>query len=239
MEYAQGDFAGYVEGINSAMREQKEKSWTNKLAQLMEPIFITARRYMPVANIAIQADPSPSALVLAGIVCIMQISSGYLLYQEQLATVLSRMGQKADTLTRLGDHVYPDDGRVQQALIDAYGDILDFCKEALKPLVNERGRKRTNLKFLGASLLKPFEDSNFGKIERNFEKHLEIFKDISKVSTRMAEATYRAEQRNLTQNVLYMLHQNQQNISMSHGTASELHQLQIEEVGKQERKAQG
>lgn len=147
----QANVDAYIESISLALCEQKEKSWITKIARLVEPIFTTSRKYLAMANTAIQADPTPSAWVLAGIVCVMQVSSGYLLYQEKLANVLSRMGQKASTLTQFGD-LCQDDDQVQHALVEVYGDILDFCREALKPLLDENG----NIKKASNCLAKRF-----------------------------------------------------------------------------------
>jgi hypothetical protein len=204
----------------------------------MEPIFITSRKYLAVARTAVQADPSPSALVLAGIVCVMQVSSGYLLYQEKLANVLSRMGQKANTLTQFGD-LCQDDEQVQQALVEVYGDILDFCREALKPLVDENGNIKKSIKLFGKTLLKSFDESNFGHIAESFERHLENFKDVALLFRTREEAAFRDKQQTLGQHMLHMQHSTHYNVSMSQSTLSQLHQLKLEEIRMKERRDKG
>jgi len=204
----------------------------------MEPIFTTSRKYLTVASTAIQADPSPSAWILAGIVCVMQVSSGYLFYQEKLATVLSRMGQKASILTQFDD-LCQDDDQVQQALVEVYGDILDFCREALKPLLDENGNIKKSLKLFGKTLLKTFNDSNFGYIAESFEAHLENFKDAVLLFRTREEAVFRHKQQMLGQHMLQIQHLTHQNASMSQGMLSQLHQLRLEEMEIKERKYKG
>ena len=204
----------------------------------MEPIFTTSRKYLAVANTAVQADPTPSAWVLAGIVCVMQVSSGYLLYQEKLANVLSRMGQKASILTQFGD-LCQDDDQVQQALVEVYGDILDFYREALKPLLDENGNIKKSLKLFGKTLLKTFNESNFGHIAESFETHLENFKDAALLFRTREEAVFRDKQQILGQHMLQIQHCTYNNVSMSQGTLSQLYQLEVEEIRMRERKYKG
>lgn len=194
---------------------------------------------MPVARIAVQADPMPSSLVLAGIACVMQMSSDYLSYQKKLAEVLSRMGRKANIITQLSDHLCEDNDQIQEALIEVYGDILEFCREALKPLVNENGEKRNTRKILGSSLLHPFDESKFGQIAGNFEMHLDHFRGVAEVCTRRMETGHRSEQQRWNHQMLCLQYQGQYHMSMSHETISQLYQWQIQQSRELERAAQG
>jgi hypothetical protein len=168
----------------------------------------------------------------------MQVSSGYLLYQEKLANVLSRMGQKASILTQFGD-LWQDDDQVQQALIEIYGDILDFCREALKPLLDENGNIKSRIKLFGKTLLKTFNESNFGHITESFEAHLENFKDVALLFRTREEAVFRRKQQILGQHMLQIQQWTHHNVSMSQSALSQLNQLRDEEVGMKERKHKG
>lgn len=172
---AQGDVVSFVEDAKKLSDSQRENSLSHKVAMSFEPIFQFMRLYMPVAQTIVQADPNPSALVLGGIVCIIQISSNYLQFQQKISDALYGMGRKLATAMEFGDDLYSFDDKVQEALIELCGDILDFCQGALSFLVTNEGTMRNRSKLFLTSLLQPF-DSKLGLFIKSFDNHLKDFK---------------------------------------------------------------
>jgi hypothetical protein len=174
----------------------------------------------------IQADPSPSAFVLGGITCILSIPSRFLEYQVRIVEMLSKMGDGMALLSRYEKEIYESDAQVQKSLIDLYGDVLDFCREASKLLYEENGKPRSTLKTFVTSLWQPYQ-SKLGAIAQRFENNLGIFESYAKFADRRNEKFFRST---TTQ---AMIHHYQDNLNML-GTLSSIRQrLQVDEKGSQ------
>ncbi len=126
----------------------------------------------------IQADPTSSALILGGITCIMSISKRFEDYQEKMARMLSEMLGKLDILLKYGENIYKDNILGQKALMEVYGDILDFCVQASRLFLDDRGKERSSFKTFATSLGKSFE-SKFSDVRYKFDIHLKAFEDIA------------------------------------------------------------
>ena len=134
--------------------------------------------YAPIAEAMIQADPTPSALILGGITCIMSISKRFQEYQERIAKMLSEMLEKLDILLKYGTNIYKNNSQVQSALIEVYGDVLDFCIQASKLFLDDKGKERSSLKTFLTSLGKSFE-SKFSDILYRFDRHIKAFESAA------------------------------------------------------------
>lgn len=184
LKYSATDVKHYVAALEQAVKQQSQKSRAVKVAQLIKPVFETMNMYAPIARTMVQVDPSPSALVLGGITCVMSISSRFLDYQENMARMLSEMLQKLDVLPHYSTFVYQSNTLVQKALLNIYGDILQFCLEASKLFLNDDGKPRSSLKAFLTSLWQPFE-SKFGEIGDKFDRDLKAFEDRAKLCDRL------------------------------------------------------
>jgi len=130
--------------------------------------------YAPVAQTMVQADPTSSALFLGGITCIMAISDRFLEYQEKIVEMLVNMGKKIPILVEYGSEVYQNNGSIQEALMEIFGDILQFCTKAYHVFRDEDGKPRTSVYTFVKSLGRSFE-IHFGETVKKFEKDLQAF----------------------------------------------------------------
>ncbi len=167
--------------------------------------------YAPIAQTMIQADPSPSALVLGGITCIMSISSRFVDYQEKVAKTLSEMLEKLEILLQYGASVYRNNAPVQTALVEVYGDILQFCIEASRFFLDDKGNPRSSLRALVSSLWQPFE-SKFSDILYKFDRHLNAFEERARLVDRERMESGRAMQFQLMRNQIFEGYQNQRDV---------------------------
>jgi hypothetical protein len=183
LKHGAASLTEYVNGLERICQEQGEKSRAVKVAKLINPLFETMNMYAPIAHTMIQADPTSSALVLGGITCIMSISSRFLGYQEKIVNMLSEMGTKLEVLLRYGSDIYPDNDEVQRALMEVFGDVLQFCSKAWNLFRHENGEPRNSIKAFLTSLGKSFE-MKFGDIISKFDKDLEAFNAIAQYCDR-------------------------------------------------------
>jgi hypothetical protein len=181
----------YVAAIEAASKKQEKNSRAIKISGKLEPLINALNMYAPIAHTLIQADPSPSAFVLGGITCILSIPSRFLEYQVKIVEMLSDMGTKLAFLSRYEKEIYETDAQVQKSLIDLYGDVLEFCREASKLLYDENGNPRSALKTFVTSLWQPYQ-SKLGAIAQRFEHNLEIFEASARFADRRKEKIFRA-----------------------------------------------
>lgn len=241
-QHQETSLEAYVEKLKATFKKQQEKSWSQKVANIVEPLFRVVRIYTPAALTAVQSSPFPASVVLGGIVCIMQVSSGYLIYQDKIGEKLERMGRKAHIITQLAGSIYQNDDEIQKALVDVYIDILDFCYETLKLIVDNEGEPRNRLKLFGTSLVKTFE-STLGPIVKKFEDDLEDFKDKAEVSSKRTEASLWKQQQDANWVLLQNQYQSHQTamgmMAMSHGLISQTSLFQLEQNQRVESRYQG
>jgi hypothetical protein len=76
----------------------------------------------------------------------MQISTQFFGCHGKVAKFLSKLERKAHVLSKFSEHLYRTDSSVQIAFTEVYGDMLDFCREALKVSVDEKRKERGGLK---------------------------------------------------------------------------------------------
>ena len=191
MSHEAKDIPGYLASLQEACQESGESSRVAKAFRLINPIFKTVNMYAPIAQTMVQADPTPSALVLGGITCIMSISSRFLDYQEKIADKLDSMGGKLEFLLEYGSEIYPNDKKVQEALVEVCVDILQFCSEAWSLFRHKNGERRSSARTFLDSLWTSF-DIKFGDINRKFDKDLAKFKDAAKKCDRQRDVMFKS-----------------------------------------------
>jgi len=178
LHYEAADLKQIVTAIESFVQDHGRKSRALKVANILHPLFEFMNMYAPIAQTMIQADPTPSALIFGGITCVMSISKRFRDYQEKMLKMLSEMLEKLDILLKYGDNVYKNDSEVQKALMEVYGDILDFCVHASRLFLDDKGNERSSLKTLFTSLWTSFE-SKFSEILYRFERHIKAFESYA------------------------------------------------------------
>lgn len=200
LDHQKGDLTEYVSSIEDLCRKQGNQSRGRRVARLFRPLFRTMNMYAPVAQTMIQADPTSSALILGGITCIMSISDRYLEYQEKIVEILADMEEKLGVLVDYGSNIYQDNDSVQGALMEVFGDILEFCSKAWQMFRDKDGQPRSSLHQFVKSLGSSFE-MQFGAILKKFEKDLQTFADRAQLCDRRETKDFRSLQ------VQFMKHQ--------------------------------
>ena len=178
LQYKAADLKQYVTAIEKSVQDHGKNSRALKVAHLLKPLFETMNMYAPIAQTMVQADPTSSALILGGITCIMSISRRFEDYQEKMARMLSEMLGKLDILLKYGENIYKNNTEVQKALMEVYGDVLDFCIQASRLFLDDKGKERSSFTTFVASLGKSFE-SKFSDVRYKFDIHLKAFEDIT------------------------------------------------------------
>ena len=137
-----GEIDNYVAALDAASKRQRKDSRAVKISEKLKPLIDALNMYAPIAHTMSQADPSPSAFVLGGISCVLSILPRFLEYQASIIEMLSNMADGMALLSRYEKEIYENDAQIQKCLIDLYGDVLDFCREASKLLYEENGKPR-------------------------------------------------------------------------------------------------
>lgn len=183
MDHSKGELRQYLKEIEAICQKQGDGSKGRKIAKLFRPWFRTMNQYAPIAETMIQADPTSSALILGGITCIMSISEKYLEFPEKIMNLLAEMGEQADLLTQYGSEVYLNNDSVQCAIVEVFGDILQFCKQALPLFRDKGGKQRSSAHALLKALRTSFQ-GYFGDIIKKYETDLRTFEDRAKLCDR-------------------------------------------------------
>ncbi|KAH0372470.1 hypothetical protein KCU65_g993, partial [Aureobasidium melanogenum] len=130
-------------------------------------------RLLGGVTVAIQANPDISSIAVGGIKLIIDISVGFTRYFGKLTDMLDRLSEIIAPLERYAERF--ELLNVGNALIDIYGDILDFCKAASALFLDRNGKSKvpTTLKIFLHSQWVPFE-AEFGDIAGRMNHHCNI-----------------------------------------------------------------
>ncbi|KAH0237778.1 4-hydroxyphenylpyruvate dioxygenase, partial [Aureobasidium melanogenum] len=120
--------------------------------------------------IAIQANPDISSIAVGGIKLITDIAVGFTKYFGKLTDMFNRLSETIVPLERYAECI--ELLNVENALIDVYGDILDFCKASSALFLDQNGRSKvpTTLRVFLHSQWVPFE-AEFGDIAGRMGHH--------------------------------------------------------------------
>jgi hypothetical protein len=86
------------------------------------------------------------------------------------------MGRKAHILEQYETVVYNSDIRIQKALVDVYGDIIQFCLAAVQ-FATKKGKLIAKVKGLKLTMFRDF-DSQLGSFAEAFETHIEHLESL-------------------------------------------------------------
>jgi hypothetical protein len=174
LQYQAADLEKYTAAIEKTVLDRGKDSRALRVARLLKPLFQTMNMYAPIAQTMIQTDPTSSSLILGGITCIMEISSRFLGYQEKTAKMLSEMLIKLDILIKYGENIYENNAQMQKAIMEVFGDVLDFCIQASKLFLDDEGKPKSSITPFITSLGKPFE-SKFSDVLSKFDMDIKAF----------------------------------------------------------------
>jgi hypothetical protein len=224
LSLSQMDITEYVVKIEQAATEQKLASKAVRIAQKLEPLVRTVKMYAPIAHTVLQADPSPSMFVLGGVTCVLSIPSRFLSHQLHIIDSLSEMGNTMSLLTKYDTEIYSNDDHIQSILTTLIGDVLDFCREASKLVLDEDGSRRRTWKILGRSFWEPWE-ARMGAIEERFRKNFQYFERSAGLVDRRIEKEHHAL------HMMGMMHQDHINQNLM-GSLFSIHQTMLADFNR-------
>jgi hypothetical protein len=174
------NFDELLASAQSASKTQEDKSRTTHIVKKLRPLIEGINLYAGVAQTMVQANPAPAALVLGGINCLMSIPSRFAEYQEKISNILFDMGRQLQNLKKYQVNMYENESEIDDALLQVYIDMAEFCREAARLLFDRSGKPRSSFKTLLRSTLQPFDyklgemAKKFDSDIRHFEKSIEI-----------------------------------------------------------------
>lgn len=127
-------------------------------------------RLLGGVSIAVQANPNISSIVVGSLKLIVDVALGFSKFFSKLIDMLDRLTGFLAPLERYAEQF--DLANVGTALVDVYGDILDFCRAAGTVFLDKSGdsKDRTTLKAFLRLQWEPFE-SSFGEIAEHMDRH--------------------------------------------------------------------
>jgi hypothetical protein len=186
------DVKNYLEALEKTVESQQKSSKAIKVAKWMKPLLQTLNIAAPIATNLTPLDPKFSSLIPGAISYILTLTSGFLTYQEKLAVMLSAMTEKLTIIIEY-HQIHPKDPKVGSALVRLYAIVLQFCVEASRIFVNEKGKKRGGgIKFV-KSAWDPFE-GKFGQFKEDFDNKLDNFRMASAIRFESDQRAFIARQ---------------------------------------------
>lgn len=136
--------------------------------------------------IAIQASPDVSSIAVGGMKLIVDIAVGFTRYFGKLTNMLDRLSEIIAPLERYAERF--ELLNVGNALIDVYGDILDFCKASSALFLDKNGRSKipTTLKIFLHQQWEPFE-TEFGDIAGRMDSHCNVLLHVAQAELLYAD----------------------------------------------------
>lgn len=142
--------------------------------------------------IAIQANPDISSIAVGGVKLIVDIAIGFTKFFSKLMEMLDRLSEMMAPLERYAERL--DLCNIENALVDIYGDILEFCRAASAVLLDKNGKPKefAMIKLLFHLQWEPFE-TTFDEIAVQMERHCQVILQAAQAELLAAEKN--AEQR--------------------------------------------
>ena len=136
--------------------------------------------------IAVQANPDISSIAVGGVKLIVDVAIGFTKFFGKLTDILDRLSEIIAPLERYAERF--ELFNVANALIDVYGDILDFCKASSALFLDKNGNPKllTTLKILLHAQWTPFE-TEFGDIAGRMDHHCNVLLHAAQAELLSAE----------------------------------------------------
>lgn len=162
----------YVKKLETACQKHRDESTLFKIFDWLDPFLTAVNIFMPIPQAMVQSYPNPGALVLGGIVAVVDATNRFRDYQKLTLQMLSQMSSKATLSLQYEAEVYQGEAAVQAALVDVYGDIIDFCLKAVRVL-STMGDIQAKVKGLALAIFRKYE-SHLGAEVARFERDVDI-----------------------------------------------------------------
>lgn len=164
---------GLLKRIGSLDKQHASTSSFRPHAEKIARFLSLLDRMLGGIAIAIQANPDISSIAVGGVKLVVDVAIGFTKFFSKLTDMLDRLSEIIAPLERYAERF--ELLNVGNALIDVYGDIIDFCKASSALLKDKNGRYKvsTTLKILVHSIWVPFE-AEFGDIADRMDHHCNI-----------------------------------------------------------------
>jgi hypothetical protein len=136
--------------------------------------------------IAVQANPDISSIAVGGVKLIVDIAMGFTKFFGKLADMFDRLSNILAPLERYAERL--ELSIVRDALVNVYGDVLDFYRASSALFIDRNGRSKIHATFdtFLHSQWKPFE-IEFGEIDSRIEYHRRVLLEAGQAELLSAE----------------------------------------------------
>ncbi|KAK7983177.1 hypothetical protein PG989_010579 [Apiospora arundinis] len=170
-EVSGADLQKYVDSVGDLISDKVQKSQTLRLGRWIAPLVQLVDMSRPFAD-ALNSIYPPAGMILGGVSYVLSMSKRFVDYQEAVLAFLVKACKNLSIINRYKEEFQTEE--MQLALIDVYGDIMQFCARASKPFFDSKGKSRTTAVSFFKAQIKSYE-AEFGDLEKNLSTHLEVF----------------------------------------------------------------
>jgi len=137
-------------------------------------------------SIAIQANPDISSIAVGGVKLIVDIAMGFTTFFGKLVDMFDRLSDIMAPLERYTKRL--ELSIVRDALVNVYGDVLDFYTASTALFLDRDGRSKSHatLDMFLHSQWKPFE-IEFGEIDSRMDHHRRVLLEAAQAELLFAE----------------------------------------------------
>jgi hypothetical protein len=128
--------------------------------------------------IAVQANPDISSIAVGGVKLIVDVAMGFTKFFGKLADMFDRLSDIIAPLERYAERL--ELSIVRDALVNVYGDILDFYRASTAVFIDGTGHSKVHATFdmFLQSQWKPFE-AEFGEIDSRLDHHRRVLQETA------------------------------------------------------------
>lgn len=168
--------------IRAYDEDHAESSQLRKASSKLEKALQMLNRFSNIISAATSGNPE-ATLVIGAVRAVFDVALGFLAFFSKLSDMISRLSDFMEPLNGYAS-VPEHHTALQDAVADAYGNIIRFCQKAHGIFMDERGRRRTMPAFrvMWRTQWLPFE-AEFGIIEADLQHHLKVLQHSSAALT--------------------------------------------------------
>ncbi|KAK8121598.1 hypothetical protein PG984_010268 [Apiospora sp. TS-2023a] len=165
----------YVDAVGDLISDKVQKSQSLRVGRWIAPLVQLVDMSRPFAD-ALNSIYPPACMILGGVSFVLSMSKRFVDYQEAVLAFLVKVCKNLSIIDRYKERFQTEE--MQLALIDVYGDIIQFCARASRPFLDSKGKPRMTAVSFFKSQIKSFEEE-FGDLEKNIATHLEVFDRVA------------------------------------------------------------
>jgi len=175
-----------LERIRSLDTQHASTSTFRPYAEKISRFLGLLDRLLGGISIAIQANPDISSIAVGGVKLIVDIAMGFTKFFGKLVDMLDRLSDIMAPLERYAERL--ELSIVRDALVNVYGDVLDFYRASIALFLDRDGRSKAHVTFdtFLHSQWKPFE-IEFGEIDSRMDHHRRVLREAAQAELLYAQ----------------------------------------------------